>query len=334
METHRKRGGLAREQPRLRAPGEDAASCEALAHQGERLVFGAGRDLERLVDTHLFCVVPNHGGSSFLRTALETSHATWNLTFDGPWLRGYVGPRWEPLPDFPMPGKVWAAEPRWAAALADPARHDWQRTRHAWYFQAHAWRPDASVFVEKSVRNPAQVRMLASNFRNAKFLFVVRNPYAVCEGIWRTFQQRHPQLTSAACWGGEPFEEVVARHVLNILLMQARNLDAFGDRGIFFTYEELCRAPEHVAQRIRALVPALGDLRLRQRLSVKGTYDEPLTDMNAKQIARLNARQVAAFNRVFAPSRNLIEHFGYELLAAPTSPASEGSSPVAGNEGR
>ena len=334
METYR----FKREAPAPRVRDDDsrggAASGEAASHQGERLVFGAGRDLERLVDTHLFCVVPNHGGSSFLRTALETSHATWNLTFDGPWLRGYVGPRWKPLPNFPMPGKVWAAEPRWAAALADPARHDWRSTRHAWYFQAHAWRPDASVFVEKSVRNPAQVQMLASNFRNAKFLFVVRNPYAVCEGIWRTFQQRHRQLTSAACWGGKPFEEVVARHVLNILRMQARNLDAFGERGVFFTYEELCRAPEHVARRIRALVPALGDLRLRQRLSVKGTYDEPLTDMNAKQIARLNARQLAAINRVFAPSRNLIERFGYELLAAPTSPASQGSSPVAGNGSR
>lgn len=315
--------------------GERAASHEAAAHHGERLVYGAGRDLERLVDTHLFCVVPNHGGSSFLRTALETSRATWNLTFDGPWMSGYAGPHWKPLPNFPMPGKVWAAEPHWVAQITDPKLHDWQRTRRAWYFQAHAWQPEASVFVEKSVRNPAQVEMLASNFRNAKFLFVVRNPYAVCEGIWRTFRQRHPRLTSADAWGGRPFEEVVARHVLNILLMQARNLDAFGHRGIFLTYEELCREPEQVARRIRALVPAIDDLDLRQRLSVKQAYDEPLTDMNGKQIARLNARQLAAFNRVFAPARHLIERFGYELLAAPPS-ASQGvqCSAAAGNGGR
>ena len=308
-------------------PCEGAARKRAVAPRaprlkesdGEGFVFGAGRDMERLVDTHLFCVAPNHGGSSFLRTALETSHATWNLTFDGPWMNGYVGPNWAPLPDFPKPGKVWAAHPRWVAQVANPSLHDWPRTRHAWYFQAHAWRPEASVFVEKSVRNPAQVRMLAGNFGNARFLFVVRDPYAVCEGICRTFRRRFPRLAHAGAWGGRPFEEVAAAHVVNILRMQARNLDDFGHRGVFFTYEEMCAQPEGVAERIRALVPALDDLQLRRRLTLKSTYDEMLVDMNARHVARLNAPQIAAFNRVFEPARDVIEGFGYALLAPSAS---------------
>ena len=36
-------------------------------------VPGAGRDLARLIRTHLFVVCPNNSGSSFLAAALETS---------------------------------------------------------------------------------------------------------------------------------------------------------------------------------------------------------------------------------------------------------------------
>ena len=68
------------------------------------------------------------------------------------------------------------------------------------------------------------------------------------------------------------------------------------------------------ARRIAALVPELDDLNLRQRVPVKGDYDEMLTDMNACQISRLDHRRVAAFNRVFRPHRDLLGYFGYELL--------------------
>ncbi len=75
----------------------------------------------------------------------------------------------------------------------------------------------------------------------------------------------------------------------------------------------MCAAPERVAQTIRALVPALDDLDLRRRVPVKGRYDEELTDMNARQIARLTREQIAAFNDVFRRHRELLAYFGYPL---------------------
>ena len=47
---------------------------------------------------------------------------------------------------------------------------------------------------------------------------------------------------------------------------------------------------------------------------MKGAYDEMLTNMNARQIARLNAEDIAAFNRVFRRRRDLFDHFGYEIM--------------------
>ena len=36
--------------------------------------------------------------------------------------------------------------------------------------------------------------------------------------------------------------------------------------------------------------------------------------MNARQIARLSAEDIAAFNRVFREHRDVFDHFGYEIL--------------------
>ena len=80
--------------------------------------------------------------------------------------------------------------------------------------------------------------------------------------------------------------------------------------------EAMCAEPERVAHEIRTLAPELDDLDLRRRLLVKSRYDEILTDMNARRIARLGAGQVAAFNRVFGKHRDLFDHFGYEMLDA------------------
>ncbi len=57
---------------------------------------------------------------------------------------------------------------------------------------------------------------------------------------------------------------------------------------------------------------------LRQRLRV-GRYDETLTDMNARQIARLDDERIALFSRVFREHREVFDCFGYEIRA-PSQP--------------
>ena len=271
------------------------------------VVYGAGRDLNRLVQTHLFVVVPNHSGSTFLKEALGTCRATWNLYREGQNVLGYRGPV-SGRGGLSGAHKIWAARSRWRAILTDAGAYDWPRNRRAWYFQAWARDAGASVFVVKAPPHVFAADMLARHFPNAKFLFMVRNPYAVCEGICRSLQQR----------GLAPPDGVLpalaARHAAACLERQRRNIEAHRECGAFFTYEALCAAPERVARRIHALVPVLGDLNLRQRLPVKGRYDEMLTDMNARQIARLSIEQIGAFNRVFRAHRDVLDRFGYTLL--------------------
>ncbi len=66
-----------------------------------------------------------------------------------------------------------------------------------WHFQAFARDPAASVFYTKTPHFLLHVDELARHFPNARFLFMVRNPYAVCEGICRN------QLRKAVRFSGD-----------------------------------------------------------------------------------------------------------------------------------
>ena len=277
-------------------------------------LFAAAQDIGSVVETHLFGIAPNNSGSTFLMQALATCRQTWNLPLEGQFAFGFTGPNTR------NHGRLlWSHRP-WRDRLADPAAYDWPRNRTAWCFQAFARDPQANVFFTKAPPFLLLVDSLRRHFRNAKFLFMVRNPYAVCAGIgrYRTDQPVPP---------GKEYFAAVAEHVVNCLAVQRDNLEKHGSRGAFFTYEAMCDAPARVERQIRALVPALADLRLRQRLAVKGLYDEMLTNLNARQIARLTPEQLATVNRVFRPRRDVLDFFGYAILEP-----SEGSARASGGE--
>ena len=281
------------------------------------LVYGANHDLERLVTTHLFCTVPNYCGSTFLKNVLSTCRATWNLWHESH--RMLIVQRAPRRPGVGNLAPLWAADRRCIEFVSDPHWYDWRLVRKAWYFQAWARQPNASVFVAKSPRHVLHADLLAKHFRGAKFLFSVRNPYAHAEGVCRAYRRLYPRESEARIrWrGGRSVEALAAAHVVNCLLLQRRNIRAWGDRGVFFTYEAMCAEPGRVARDIRALAPELDDLDLLQRVPVKGRYNDLPTDMNARQIARLTPRQLRAFNRVFEANREVLEGFGYELMDRP-----------------
>ena len=280
-------------------------------------VPAANRDLGRLLDAHLFVICPNNSGSTFLARALEACRMVWRLPREGQQMHGYAGPLpWRSHgPDRWILGSLWASEQRWIDLFADPRNYDWPRTRKAWHFQAFAADPRASVFVTKSPPHVLCVEQLAEHFANARFLFMVRNPYAVAEGICRYYRHSFPpRYLGQFRERGQCLAEAAATHAANCLALQRRNVETWGHRGVFFTYERMCAEPEAVAEEIRALAPQLADLTLRRRIRVK-SYDEELTDMNARHFARLQADDLAAFNRVFLAQGHTLAHFGYEWMA-------------------
>jgi len=261
---------------------------------------GALHDLARIVRTHLFVVCPNNSGSSYLAAALATCRAVWSLPAEGQHVHGFTGPATRYV------GRLtWAADPATLAHFTDAAAFDWAETQRAWYFQARGHAPDGSVLAVKSPPFCVQCDQLVRAFPDARFVIMVRNPYAAAEGILRRPHAMPP--------GADPVDRA-ARHLLTCLEHQRRNIAAHGARAVAFTYEALCADPDGQAARVRALVPALDDLAFGRRLAVKGLYDEPLRDMNAAQIARLSPGQIAGLSRVFAERPETLAAFGYPIL--------------------
>jgi len=215
---------------------------------------------------------------------------------------GFVGPSTR-RSGWPL---IWAATEQSRSHFENGA-YDWDRTKIAWYFHAKAVGADASVFFTKSPPFLLIARQLADAFSNAKFLIMVRNPYAALEGILR----RHGRRTS-----GLPRSRVVktaAMHLVQCLGFQARNRSLLSGRCASFSYEEMCANPTDVACQIESLVPELDDLDLAQRLPVKGIYDETLRNMNEDAFARLAPETVRVANEIFVKHRPLLDKFGYAL---------------------
>ena len=256
------------------------------------------------IKRHLFLLCPNNSGSTYLSRALAQSKSVWSLPREGQHMVGFAGPA-STETEWPL---IWGATEESLSYFRDSTDYDWDRTKRAWYFHATAARDDAPVFHTKSPPFLLIAKQLAKHFENTNFLFMVRNPYATLEGILR----RHK--TAETPIDPRELPKIAARHLVTCLSVQRDNIERYSDRSIAFSYEELCENAEAIADRISGLVPDLDDLDLTQKLAIKGTYDEPLRNMNADQIARLSHEQLDSANEIFRPNAELLSHFDYRLI--------------------
>ena len=261
-------------------------------------------DLSQRIKCHLFVVSPNNSGSTLLHRLIAQSAEVWSLPREGQHMVGFRGPssRSEGLP------LVWAARTEWLARFTAPGVYDWEHNRNLWYFLATSKRRTASVFLEKSPPFLLNVEALARGFPGARFVILVRNPYAVVESIVRRSRRRE----SIASHGD--LRLLAAQHVVECLRWQVRNRDKLSDCALLLKYEELCADPPGAARRVQALVPVLNDLDFEQTVSVKQIYHGPVADQNPRQLARLTEEDLRMINTVFEPEAPLLGKFGYDLL--------------------
>ena len=253
------------------------------------------------ISHHLFVIAPNNSGSTFLRRALARAPGAWTLAREGQHVPGFRGPSSRSTGT----RLLWASDPARVATFSDALAYDWPRTRRAWHLQAQPSGPDAAVLVVSSPPFLLCVEQLLAHFDNPRFLFLVRDPYAVLEGICR---RPAPGLSAV----GEDPRTAAARHTVATLRPLAANIAAHSETGIAFTYEQMCADPAGIGSQIDRLVPALGRADLTGPVQVKGLYDESLRDMNDDQIARLTRDDIAVANNGFDGHWELFAQFGYD----------------------
>jgi hypothetical protein len=255
------------------------------------------------VRTHLFLLCPNNSGSTFLSQAIARSSNVWSLPTEGQRVFGFAGPSTAET-IWPL---IWGGSAQSRAHFAD-AQYDWERTRKAWYYHAEADHPAAPIFHTRSPPFLLIADQLRDNFSDARFLLMVRDPYATLEGITRRRRRSPTELGD-----GAGLATFAARHLVTCFKQQLVNLEALSGRCVFFTYEEMCADPDRVTREIIDLVPDIGGFDLAASQAVKGIYQEPLRNMNHDQIARLCEADRKAATAVFREHLEVFERFGYDV---------------------
>ncbi len=181
----------------------------------------------------------------------------------------------------------------------DPAR-----LKREWLMRLDRKRP---VFLEKSPPNAARTLWLERHFENAHFIAIVRNGYAVAEGIRRKAEPFHLKE-------GWPIE-LCARQwnrSNEVLVEDAARLK----KVLWVRYEDLAESPGDELARILGFLGleawGSGSIDLRGSWSVHERI-EPIRNMNAGSIARLSEEERA---RVTVEARPMLTHFGYPLLGS------------------
>lgn len=157
----------------------------------------------------------------------------------------------------------------------------------------------AANLLEKSVANTARIPFLEQFFQPAYFVYIIRNGYAVAEGIrrkavpgrWRNpdYPERYPIELCAEQWRAS--DDLVESDRVHT------------ERFLRVSYEELTAAPEATAGKVTDFLglKPLPAGALLSRWRIHGVEGE-IRNMNRDSIDRLSADDIAAIDRVAGDS--------------------------------
>ena len=245
--------------------------------------FGQWRR-ETPMSSYLFVLCPPYSGSTLLWKLLSTSDNVSSLPLEGQSLREL---------------KTLMRDKPWDATQVLP----WPQIKAVWETY---WDQKKTVLLEKSPPNLIRVDDILIHFQPVKFIVMVRNPYAHCEGLIRRngWKLKRAANFSMMC--------------LRTQLENARRLED----ALVLTYESLVEDPDRACREIAAFMPELQDMNSAASFevhSIDGTLDRPIIDLNTKKIASLTADMITSLNDVFMQHEQTFKDWGYDLLVAPDS---------------
>lgn len=251
------------------------------------------RYVPEIVRSHRWCFICgcNNSGTSLLQSILDKTGQTSALQFEGQHYTNTL-----------VRGSRRGYERVWSEFI-DELRLDATDSKECVPRLIHDWMAEFSLpihklVVEKTTMNAVRMLWLQSVFPNSYFIGLVRNGYAVAEGIRRK---------------GNKSVERGARHwsmVNKIMLEDVNKLDHY----LQVSYEELVDKPAESARKIgRFLELDLSNI----EKSVHGKYGfntvlgdqpQPIRNMNKECIARLSQQDLQSIK---AEAGGMLEYFSY-----------------------
>jgi len=174
------------------------------------------------------------------------------------------------------------------------------RVKKEWGMRLDLSRP---VLLEKSPPNTVRTRWLNHHFSPAYFVAIVRNGYAVAEGISRKGDPKHLRE-------GWPVEQSALQWRRSIEVLEEDS--AYLENLLWIKYEDLVSSPVVVLQRITEFVglSKFDNFNFQSEFSIH-ERNETIKNMNAESIGRLSPEQIQRINIIAAET---LRRFEYQLL--------------------
>ena len=196
--------------------------------------------------------------------------------------------------------RMWVGREDIFCLPEDDTSVDVVRLKKEWGMRMDLSKP---VLLEKSPPNSARTLWLQKNFDNAYFIGIMRNGYAVAEGISRKGDPQHIR-------GGWPIADSAYQWARGneILASDAKKLNNF----TWVNYEDFSSDTGNALNKIASFLeldPFVGfdkakDFSIHER-------KQSVRDLNLESIKRLSPEDIAIINDV---AGNALDEFGYERL--------------------
>lgn len=248
---------------------------------------------------YIFIVGCYNSGTSLLNNLLAQHNEISGLPSEGVALTGQI-----PRPEDIGWNRMWHRCRDQVEISSLNRKPDHQLVKKNWAFW---FDPSKLFFLEKSIINSLNIDWLEEKFNHPYFLWIVRNGYAVAEGIQRRTSEpsRHPSIYI----GGYPIEMCARQWVVNNQVIEEKLSNVRNSMKV--TYEELTAAPKSTIKKIIDMIPLKNKSIIipeefefhQQRLKIR--------NMNRDSIERLTDEQISSITN---EAREMIINQGYEIL--------------------
>lgn len=185
--------------------------------------------------------------------------------------------------------RVWALQPDMFVPSVDN-EPDADKLKRQWC--GHMSNPTLRIFLEKSIPNAARITWLAGHFPNAHFIALIRNGYAVAEGIHRKAGQSVE--VAAKQW----------QQSNRIMLDQLEQVE----HKLLLRYEDLTSQPAESMGKVMAFLRLeASKLKADKEWTVHGETSS-IRNMNTRSLARLSNEEKAFIRQ---EAGELLDSFHY-----------------------
>ena len=175
--------------------------------------------------------------------------------------------------------------------------YDWSKIKSVWM---KYWDQSKPVLMDKTTTNIMRFDEIKKQFDNTYAVCLVRNPYAVIEGIMR----RNSKSI-----------EFAVEFCIKTLQYQKYNIENNKNLA-WITYSELCDNHNLIKKKIKSILPEIDDLDFNKFFSAHNFKNKSLriTNLNDEKISKLKKEDILKINKYFSKEKELLSFFDFQMI--------------------